>query len=82
MPIFLGKVIRPNKAKKLGLVDHLVQPLGPGLTDPLTGTLRYLEEVAVQTCEQLADGSLKVTKNKPFIQQVLLFIYNLITIFS
>jgi len=48
----------------------LVQPIGPGLTDPLTGTHRYLEEVAIQTCEQLADGSLKVTKNKPFAQQV------------
>jgi len=48
----------------------LVQPIGPGLTDPLTGTHRYLEEVAIQTCEQLADGSLKVNKNKPFAQQV------------
>nr|CAD2150072.1 unnamed protein product [Meloidogyne enterolobii] len=66
-----GKVLRPNKAKKLGLVDHLVQPIGPGLTDPLTGTHRYLEEVAIQTCEQLADGSLKVNKNKPFAQQLI-----------
>jgi enoyl-CoA hydratase / long-chain 3-hydroxyacyl-CoA dehydrogenase len=65
-----GKVLRPDKAKKLGLVDHLIQPIGPGLTDPLTGTHRYLEEVAVQTCAQLADGKIKVTRNKPFMSQV------------
>lgn len=64
-----GKVLRPDKAKKLGLVDHLIQPIGPGLTDPLTGTHRYLEEVAVQTCAQLADGKIKVTRNKPFMSQ-------------
>jgi hypothetical protein len=67
--------LKADKAKKAGLVDHLVQPLGPGLTDPVTGTHRYLEEVAVQTCAQLASGQLKVNKDKPFVQQVLYFVF-------
>jgi enoyl-CoA hydratase/long-chain 3-hydroxyacyl-CoA dehydrogenase len=73
LPVHTGKVLRPDKAKKAGLVDHLVQPIGPGLTDPVTGTHRYLEQVAVQTCAQLASGKLKVNKDKPFLKQVCTF---------
>jgi hypothetical protein len=65
-----AKNLQPAKAKKAGLVDHLVEPIGPGLTDPITGTHRYLEQVAIQTCAELASGKLKVNKDKPFLQQV------------
>jgi enoyl-CoA hydratase/carnithine racemase len=45
--ILTGKNIRPDKAKKMGLVDLVVDPAA-------------LEGVAVATAQQLADGSLKV----------------------
>lgn len=57
-------------------MDHIVQPIGPGLTDPLTGTHRYLEEIAVQTCAQIVDGKLKVNKDKPFLQEVLKYFFS------
>ena len=44
-----GKNIRADKAKRLGLVDLIVNPLGPGLKSPEDRTMEYLEEVAVQT---------------------------------
>ena len=44
-----GKNIRADKAKRLGLVDRVVNPLGPGLKSPEDRTMDYLEEVAVQT---------------------------------
>lgn len=44
-----GKNIRADKAKRLGLVDQVVNPLGPGLKSPEDRTMEYLEEVAVQT---------------------------------
>ena len=43
-----GKNIRADKAKRLGLVDRVVNPLGPGLKSPEERTIEYLEEVAVE----------------------------------
>lgn len=42
-----GKFIKAKKAKSMGIVDMLVEPLGPGLAQPDDRTLQYLEEVAV-----------------------------------
>jgi enoyl-CoA hydratase / long-chain 3-hydroxyacyl-CoA dehydrogenase len=42
-----GKTIKADRAKKLGLVDLLVDPLGPGLQDASTTTMQYLENFAV-----------------------------------
>lgn len=42
-----GKTVKADKAKKLGLVDLLVAPLGPGLKDAQTTTIEYLETVAI-----------------------------------
>lgn len=63
-----GKTIKADRAKKMGLVDQLVQPLGPGLSSPEDNTLKYLEEVAVQSARGLADGTLKKTPKKKGIQ--------------
>jgi enoyl-CoA hydratase/long-chain 3-hydroxyacyl-CoA dehydrogenase len=46
-----GKEIRPDKARKMGLVDMVVAP-------------ESLEQVAIKSAEDLANGSLKV-KRKP-----------------
>ncbi|CAB4022276.1 Trifunctional enzyme subunit alpha, mitochondrial, partial [Paramuricea clavata] len=59
-----GKNIRADKAKKMGLVDMLVSPLGPGLAEPAPNTLRYLEEVSVQVARDLANKKLKVDRSR------------------
>lgn len=43
-----GKNIRADKAKKLGLVDLLVDPLGPGVKPQEEMNVEYIEHVAVK----------------------------------
>ncbi|KAK9510232.1 hypothetical protein O3M35_005061 [Rhynocoris fuscipes] len=59
-----GKMVRADKAKKLGIVDLLVDPLGPGLEPPEKRTLNYLEEVAVMAAKKLVKGEIKVDRQK------------------
>lgn len=40
--------MRADKAKKLGLVDLLVDPLGPGLKPQAEMNVEYIEQVAVE----------------------------------
>jgi len=54
--ILTGKEVRPDKAKKIGLVDLVVDP-------------NALETVAIEQAKQLADGSLKPkTKKKNWMR--------------
>lgn len=55
-----GKMVKADKAKKLGIVDLLVTPLGPGLKSAEENTMEYLEETAVKAAKDLASGKLKV----------------------
>ena len=57
-----GKMVKAKKAKSLGLVDLLVDPLGPGVSTPENRTLEYLEEVAVQVTKRLAKEGIKPKK--------------------
>ncbi|XP_073941880.1 monolysocardiolipin acyltransferase Mtpalpha [Choristoneura fumiferana] len=59
-----GKTVKADKAKKLGIVDLLVSPLGPGLGFPADNTMKYLETVAVQIAKDIASGKLKVDRTK------------------
>lgn len=59
-----GKTVRADKAKKFGLVDMLVVPLGPGNASPTEITQKYLEEVAIMIAKQIATGQLKVDRSK------------------
>ncbi|XP_031569640.1 trifunctional enzyme subunit alpha, mitochondrial-like [Actinia tenebrosa] len=59
-----GKNIRAGKAKRMGLVDMLVQPLGPGLLSPPENTLHYLEENAVHAAKDLASKVIKPKRAK------------------
>lgn len=68
--ILTAKKLRANQAKKAGLVDLLVKPLGPGLNDPDLATLLKLEDVAIQTAAQLADGKLKVNRKRPLVERL------------
>lgn len=60
--ILTGKTVKADKAKKMGLVDGLVDSLGPGLGSADTVTLTYLEEVAMQMAKDLACGKLRVKR--------------------
>lgn len=66
--MLMGKNIRPSKAKKMGLVDAIVDPLGPGTDFPEARTLEYLEEVAVQTALRLAKKELKINRQRPLVE--------------
>uniref|UniRef100_A0A0K0F5C5 Trifunctional enzyme subunit alpha, mitochondrial n=1 Tax=Strongyloides venezuelensis TaxID=75913 RepID=A0A0K0F5C5_STRVS len=65
-----GKNIKPVKAKKIGLVDMIVEPLGVGVEPAEIGTHKYLEKVAVGVAKNIADGSLKVERVRPFPERV------------
>lgn len=56
-----GKSVKADRAKKLGIVDLLVNPLGPGLQPAEKTTIEYLEKVAIQIAQDIASGKLKVS---------------------
>lgn len=69
-----GRTVPADRAKRLGLVDVLIPPLGPGLDVPEKRTLQYLEEVSVGIAKEIASGKLKVDrKKKPLMQTLLEF---------
>jgi enoyl-CoA hydratase/long-chain 3-hydroxyacyl-CoA dehydrogenase len=74
IPMFIpsssGKTIRAQKAKSIGLVDQVVQPIGPGLTEAATGTHDYLEKVAVKTALDISSGRLKVDRKRPTFERI------------
>ncbi|KAL3316280.1 hypothetical protein Ciccas_005074 [Cichlidogyrus casuarinus] len=66
---------RADRAKKLGIVDQVISPLGPGLHDPNINTHNYLEQVAIQTALDLADKKLKPSQpNKNLTQKFIAWI--------
>ncbi|KAM8833143.1 hydroxyacyl-CoA dehydrogenase trifunctional multienzyme complex subunit alpha b [Synchiropus picturatus] len=65
-----GRNIRADKAKKMGLIDQLVDPLGPGLKSPEERTIDYLEEVAVQCARGIASKKIQLTKPKGTMQKI------------
>ncbi|XP_029164678.1 trifunctional enzyme subunit alpha, mitochondrial [Nylanderia fulva] len=76
--ILTGKMLKADKAKKFGLVDLVVNRLGPGIETPEQNTIRYLEETAVKAAQDLANGKLKVERGPKSLvdkitQQVLSF---------
>lgn len=68
--IMTAKKLRAKQAYKAGLVDLLVKPLGPGLLEPDVATHMKLEEVAVLTAAQLADGKLKIKRKRPLVENI------------
>lgn len=49
-----GRMVKAKKAKSLGIVDLLVEPLGPGLATGEQRTHEYLEQVAINKAKQIA----------------------------
>ncbi|XP_007422413.1 trifunctional enzyme subunit alpha, mitochondrial [Python bivittatus] len=65
-----GRNIRADKAKKMGLVDQLVDPLGPGIKSPEERTMEYLEEVAITFAQGLANKTVTRKMDKGLIQKM------------
>ncbi|XP_076013785.1 hydroxyacyl-CoA dehydrogenase trifunctional multienzyme complex subunit alpha b [Genypterus blacodes] len=65
-----GRNIRADKAKKMGLVHQLVDPLGPGLKSPEERTMEYLEEVAIEYARGIASNKIALSKPKGMMQKI------------
>ncbi|ERE67367.1 trifunctional enzyme subunit alpha [Cricetulus griseus] len=65
-----GRNIRADRAKKMGLVDQLVEPLGPGVKPPEERTIEYLEEVAITFAKGLADRKVSTKPSKGLIDKL------------
>lgn len=60
-----GKQLKAAKAKKAGLLDKVVEELGPGgVAASGVNSLQHLENVAVQCAKDLADGKIKPKRAK------------------
>ncbi|XP_071876603.1 monolysocardiolipin acyltransferase Mtpalpha [Bombus fervidus] len=69
-----GKNLKAIKAKQVGLVDVLVNRLGPGIGTPEENTIRYLEETAIRAAKDLANGTLKIDRSpKTLMDKVMNF---------
>lgn len=62
--VLTGKTIKADRAKKMGIVDLLVNPLGPGLDTPLSNTMKYLEDTAVLAAKEIVSGKIKIDRTK------------------
>lgn len=61
-----GKTLNAKKAKKVGLVDAVVDALGPGPgAGPAETTHKYLEQIAISTARQLGEGATKLPNRGP-----------------
>merc|ERR1712128_7172 len=72
--ILTGAQKDAKKAKKMGIIDQTIEPLGPGKIS----TMEYLENYSIDFAKQLADGTLKHKPKKPstqtkIVQKVLAF---------
>uniref|UniRef100_A0A8C0IIP6 Trifunctional enzyme subunit alpha, mitochondrial n=1 Tax=Bubo bubo TaxID=30461 RepID=A0A8C0IIP6_BUBBB len=65
-----GRNIRADRAKKMGLVDQLVDPLGPGVKSPEARTIEYLEEVAIDFARGLANRTVSAKRSKGLMQKL------------
>jgi len=60
-----GKTLNAKKAKKVGLVDAVVDSLGPGTQPADVNTHKYLEQIAINTAKQLGEGTMKLPNRGP-----------------
>ncbi|TMS21439.1 Trifunctional enzyme subunit alpha, mitochondrial [Larimichthys crocea] len=65
-----GRNIRADKAKKMGLVDQLVDTLGPGLKSPEERTIDYLEEIAIECAKGIVNKTIPLRKEKGRMQKI------------
>ncbi|XP_076242682.1 monolysocardiolipin acyltransferase Mtpalpha [Calliopsis andreniformis] len=70
--ILTGKNVKADKAKRFGIVDLLVNRLGPGVATPEENTMRYLEETAIRAAKDIAQGSLTVNRGPKTLTEKLM----------
>ncbi|XP_075261426.1 trifunctional enzyme subunit alpha, mitochondrial-like [Convolutriloba macropyga] len=56
-----GKQLNATRAKRMKLVDALVDPLGPGSQEPGMNTMEYLKSTGIKTVQGLINGTIKKT---------------------
>ncbi|CAG9537291.1 unnamed protein product [Cercopithifilaria johnstoni] len=61
-----GKILPTVKAKKIGLIDRIVQPIGAGIKPAEENNYNYLEQVAIEAAQQLSMGALEVDRKGSF----------------
>lgn len=61
--ILTGKQVKAIKAKKIGLVDLLVNCLGCGIGTSEENTMRYLEETAIKVAQDITNKTLKINQD-------------------
>ncbi|XP_077991119.1 trifunctional enzyme subunit alpha, mitochondrial-like [Glandiceps talaboti] len=71
-----GRNVPAKKAKRMGLVDQLVEPIGPGIAHPTDRSLQYLEEVAIDIARGIADGKIKREKPKSLTTKLTDYVMN------
>jgi len=59
-----GKQLKAVKAKKAGLVDKVIEELGPGANEGPMNSLNHLENQAVQIASDLAAKKIKLKRGK------------------
>ncbi|VDN94923.1 unnamed protein product [Brugia pahangi] len=57
-----GKTLSAIKAKKIGLIDRVVQPIGAGVKPAEENNYDYLEQIAIDAARQLSMGMLEVNR--------------------
>uniref|UniRef100_A0A2K6U8F6 enoyl-CoA hydratase n=1 Tax=Saimiri boliviensis boliviensis TaxID=39432 RepID=A0A2K6U8F6_SAIBB len=62
--------IRADRAKQMGLVGQLVEPLGPGLKPPEERTIEYTEEGAITFAKGLADKKISPKRDKGLVEKL------------
>ncbi|KAM3722131.1 Trifunctional enzyme subunit alpha [Dirofilaria immitis] len=55
-----GKTLSAMKAKKIGLIDRIVQPIGAGVKPAEENNYDYLKKVAIEAVKQLSAGELEL----------------------
>ncbi|XP_007898654.2 trifunctional enzyme subunit alpha, mitochondrial [Callorhinchus milii] len=65
-----GRNIRADKAKRMGLVDQLVNTIGPGLKTPEEGTIEYLEETAIHYARGIANKQISLKREKKLFDKL------------
>ncbi|CAK9297303.1 unnamed protein product [Gordionus sp. m RMFG-2023] len=68
--LLTGRSVTAQQAKKLRLVDLLVDPLGPGIKSPNDRTMEYLEEIAIKAAKDLVTQKTPQKRNLSLIEKL------------
>uniref|UniRef100_A0A646QG61 Trifunctional enzyme subunit alpha, mitochondrial n=1 Tax=Hemiscolopendra marginata TaxID=943146 RepID=A0A646QG61_9MYRI len=71
-----GKMIRADRAKRMGFVDLVVDPLGPGIKPPEERTMEYLEEVATQIARDISNKKMKIDRKASLFDKLFRYALN------